>query len=92
MAGRKRSQVDSRIGSSPRYKQWLALHDPVPRVLYHYTTAEGLLAMLQTGRLWATDSRYMNDPSELRYSIELLGKVLEGERRTNKSERFELIR
>jgi len=40
-----------------------------PEFLYHYTTAAGLLAMLQEDgnkhlKLWATDSRYLNDSME----------------------------
>lgn len=31
---------------------------------YHYTDAAGLLGIIQNGRLWATDLRFLNDPSE----------------------------
>lgn len=31
---------------------------------YHYTDASGLLGIIQNGRLWATDFRFLNDPSE----------------------------
>lgn len=31
---------------------------------YHYTDAAGLLGIVQSGRLWATDIRFLNDPSE----------------------------
>ena len=31
---------------------------------YHYTDAQGLLGIIQSGRLWATDIRFLNDPSE----------------------------
>jgi len=35
------------------------------RKLYHYTTWEGLLGILQTQTLWATHYRFLNDSSEL---------------------------
>jgi hypothetical protein len=35
------------------------------RKLYHYTTWEGLLGILQTQTLWATHGRFLNDYSEL---------------------------
>lgn len=35
------------------------------RKLYHYTTWEGLLGILQTQTLWATHYRFLNDYSEL---------------------------
>lgn len=31
---------------------------------YHYTDAAGLVGIIQSGRLWATDIRFLNDPSE----------------------------
>ncbi len=31
---------------------------------YHYTDAAGLLGIIQEGRVWATDIRFLNDPSE----------------------------
>lgn len=31
---------------------------------YHYTDATGLLGIIQNSRLWATDLRFLNDPSE----------------------------
>jgi len=50
-------------------------HPKTPRILYHYTTAEGLLSMLGSGHLWATDAAFMNDPQELRYGFDLLAEV-----------------
>lgn len=34
---------------------------------YHYTDAQGLLGIIQNGRLWATDIRFLNDPSEAHF-------------------------
>jgi hypothetical protein len=43
------------------------LEDEEPKgLLYHYTTAEGLLGILDTGSLRATHARYMNDRTELK--------------------------
>lgn len=36
------------------------LQDPI----YHYTDAAGLLGIISTNRLWATDVSFLNDPSE----------------------------
>ena len=33
-------------------------------LLYHYTDAAGLLGIVSTNRLWATDVDFLNDPSE----------------------------
>lgn len=45
---------------------------PLPDVLYHYTTADGLLGIMQTKTLWATSARYMNDASEIEYGRDLV--------------------
>jgi len=35
-----------------------------PELLYHYTTQEGLLGIVESGCIWATHLRYLNDTSE----------------------------
>ncbi len=42
--------------------------------LYHYTTAEGLLGIVQTRKIWATSIFYLNDMKEFRDGIELSKK------------------
>ena len=46
-----------------------------PEVLYHYTSGEGLLNILNSGHIWASDAAYMNDPGELRYGFDLLADL-----------------
>lgn len=36
----------------------------LPELLYHYTTQEGLLGILEKACIWATHYRYLNDTSE----------------------------
>lgn len=57
------------------YEDWLRLHSDPPESLYHYTTAQGLLGILESGRLWASNSRFMNDPSEIVYATQLFRRV-----------------
>jgi hypothetical protein len=54
------------------YREWSKVHDKRPRILYHYTDAQGLLGMLNTKRLWATNSRFMNDPTEVDYAARVV--------------------
>jgi len=37
----------------------------VPEILYHYTNAAGLKGILESGKLWLSDIRSLNDPSEI---------------------------
>jgi hypothetical protein len=42
------------------------------RLLYHYTSTEGLLGILSTGTLWATQIRFLNDSAEFTFARDLL--------------------
>src|SRR5271166_2048754 len=46
--------------------------DQPPAVLYHYTSMEGLLGILESGTIWATDIRYLNDKSEMTHLWDLV--------------------
>ncbi|MDP2312645.1 MAG: DUF2971 domain-containing protein [Pseudomonadota bacterium] len=46
-------------------------------MLYHYTTAAGLIGILKDGELRATHHAYLNDPSELEWFPRALFKQLE---------------
>jgi hypothetical protein len=50
--------------------------DQMPERLYHYTTAEGLLGILQTRKFWATHMSYLNDSSELTYGASVVAERL----------------
>lgn len=40
--------------------------------LYHYTTFNGLMGIVESGALWASDIRYMNDAAELIHTADLI--------------------
>ncbi len=46
-------------------------------MLYHYTTAEGLIGIVSTNCLWATDALYLDDANELIGGIQLARKLLQ---------------
>ena len=52
-------------------------HLPAPRLLYHYTNAAGLLGIIETGVIWATNVFYLNDESEIRYGKDILDRFVE---------------
>jgi hypothetical protein len=49
-----------------------------PATLYHYTDASGLLGIVESRALWATDFRYLNRGEELLYCYQSLLAELEG--------------
>ena len=50
---------------------------PVPKHLYHYTSADGLLGILSSTSVWLTNIQYMNDLSEIQYAANLFQSVLD---------------
>ena len=43
--------------------------------LYHYTNGYGLKGILESGRIWFTDYRHLNGPSELTHGIDMAHDV-----------------
>jgi Protein of unknown function (DUF2971) len=63
-------------------RRWLdqrdALRRNAPRILFHCTgSVVGLLGMAESGRVWATDVRFLNDRAEIRHGLALLSSLLE---------------
>lgn len=48
-----------------------------PGIIYHYTTADGLIGILESNEFWATALNYMNDASELTYAQRLIKDVID---------------
>ena len=46
-----------------------------PETIFHYTTAAGLLGIVKSNRLWASDLLYMNDSTEVEYGRQLIIQV-----------------
>ena len=46
-------------------------------VLYHYTTADGLKKIIESGSMYASHYKYMNDTSEITYSLKMINKLFE---------------
>jgi len=49
---------------------------PLPQNLYHYTHSQGLLGILHEGQFWASHAAYLNDRSEISYSLETLKHLI----------------
>lgn len=50
---------------------------PVPDILYHYTTSDGLLGILKDNCFWLTNAYYLNDSTEIKYGNEIIKKIIE---------------
>ena len=51
-------------------------HSSPPNQLWHYTNADGLLGILETKTVWATDASYLNDRKEILYAKDLIEGIL----------------
>jgi len=47
-----------------------------PDILWHYTNAAGFLGIFRSGKLWATNTDYLNDASEMRHARGLVLKAV----------------
>jgi hypothetical protein len=60
--------------------------------LYHYTTKEAFLGILQKKQIWASHIAFQNDRSEHKYAFELFKNELQKEKKKNRSfENFTLL-
>ena len=61
----------------------------LPETLYHYTTPEGLIGIISSNHVWATDAFYLNDSEELIGGIRVAKAQLEKmrERATHENQR-----
>lgn len=67
-------------------REWFAPDGLRELVLYHYTTASGLLGILQSGGLRGSNARFLNDASEVSYGYALCSAVIEEELASRESE------
>lgn len=48
----------------------------LPNCLYHYTNQDGLLGIIQSRKIWATNILYLNDSKEFKHSTQLIKKEI----------------
>ena len=56
--------IDNLFGESP------------DKILYHYTSQKGVLGILDSQEIWATNILYLNDHSEYLYAMEMVSSFL----------------
>jgi len=54
------------------YAYWAQYQRGRPNLIYHYTTITGIIGIVQSGGVWATDIRFLNDSTELQYARDIL--------------------
>jgi len=50
--------------------------EPPPNRLYHYTSLKGLLGILDSGNIWASEVRYLNDSAEIALAFRLMERAV----------------
>ena len=48
------------------------------KILFHYTSLKGIIGIISSKAIWATNILYLNDASELNYSLGLLKEEIVG--------------
>ena len=74
-----RSSISTELAETSRklLDEWFSYHKSPPQTLYHYTTAAGLIGLLQSNRVWASHAGFLNDASEVVYAQRLVAGVLD---------------
>lgn len=57
------------------YKQ--VFPEKLPDIIYHYTTQKGILGIIQTKEMWATQVHFLNDKNEIYLTFSLLKQELQ---------------
>jgi hypothetical protein len=52
-------------------------------LIYHYTGLRGLIGIVESGKIWATDIRFLNDTGEATYARRAIAKHIQAYRDTN---------
>jgi hypothetical protein len=78
------------------FGEWFAPHVwafcPVPTApLYHYTSGAGLIEIIRSGELWATQLACLNDASELLYPMELLRNKVQAKLRNPLTDEIQFL-
>lgn len=55
------------------------LREEMPATLFHYTTQRGLLGIIQSKSIWASDLRYLNDKDEYLYGLRIIQDAIVAE-------------
>ncbi len=66
------------------YAEWTALQGQAPYAVYHYTDADGLNDIVDSGRIWASDLLYLAGSRETDYVRDLLRDQIQ--RRWNRAD------
>ena len=76
-------QIDSEPKRNLALLKWLSDsfgRDITPNgLLAHYTNVQGLYGILDSGKIWLTNTRYLNDPHEIEYGKSLTFSILDNE-------------
>jgi hypothetical protein len=66
--------------------RWDKSPDHLPKLLYHYTNAAGLIGILKSESLWATSQAFMNDAKEFDHALDMLQECLKKRSQTTNVE------
>ena len=48
----------------------------LPNLMYHYTTIEVFVSIVERGEIWFSDPRFMNDAREIHHAVEIVCRMI----------------
>jgi hypothetical protein len=76
---RRREQIEAlmrKFRADPASRNAARPAEKCPKRLYHYASLPGVAGIISSSTIWASDARFMNDASELRYAADLIDSVV----------------
>ncbi len=78
-------------------KLWTPIEDHISRLngercmpgVHHYTSLDGALGILTSGKIWFTERAHLNDPSEISNGVEIAAAILREQGREDDAVRLE---
>ena len=67
--------VENTIWAEARRKKLIKITEQ--ETIYHYTSLEGAIGIIESGCLWLSDYSYLNDSSELLHGVQLITEIIE---------------
>ena len=53
--------------------------DNIPTTLFHYTSLSSIINIINSKKIWLSHYRYLNDPKELKYGLDVIKWILKDE-------------
>lgn len=66
------------------YTDSLSKQHKIPKILYHYTSIDAFQGIINNKKIWLTNSKFFNDPSEVSYGFNYISRQIPKQFKNNR--------